>query len=200
MLSAEEIIKINNLTPHPEGGYYKETHRAALTIKCEDTHGGERNAYSSIYYLLDGTNFSAWHSVASDESWFFHAGCDLLLYTLDDDGLLTEHQLGLSSGKFQLTVSANTWFCAKPSDPSTYSFVSCCVGPAFDFKDFKLASKEELLVKFPEHSSMIEKFTRPNPVVSIESQRKTNLAAFYGSGGNSQNQNNGITLAAGQDS
>lgn len=157
---SEIIIQKLGLIPHPEGGYFKEVYRADLKIDCDKTHGGERSAYTTIYYLLKNKDFSAWHKLASDETWYFHRGCDLLLYTLDQNGRLCTHEIGFESYCFQLTVKANTWFCAKPKDESSYVLVSCSVAPGFDFADFHLATAKELLEKFPQHSAIIRAFTR----------------------------------------
>ena len=61
------------------------------------------------------------------------------------------------------TVAANTWFAARPADAHAFSFVSCVVGPGFEFADFELASREALRAEFgttPEHVSAIEAFCR----------------------------------------
>lgn len=67
------LIEQLGLEPHPEGGYYRETYRASLNIDSA-AHNGQRSAYTSIYFLLAGDQYSAWHRVASDESWFYHMG------------------------------------------------------------------------------------------------------------------------------
>ena len=168
MHTAEELIKNLQLVPHPEGGYYKEIHRAQLKLNCLATHNGERAAYTTIYFLLAYDDFSAWHKVASDETWYFHTGCDLILYTLDKcTQEVCSYALGLNAGVFQVTIKANTWFCARPTNANSYCLVSCSVGPGFDFKDFKLATEQELLEQFPGQLALIQEFIRHEPVVSV---------------------------------
>ena len=49
-MSAEPIIRHLQLLPHPEGGYYRETYRAAPTLTTPE--GQTRNVSTAIYYLL----------------------------------------------------------------------------------------------------------------------------------------------------
>jgi uncharacterized protein len=67
---AEYWIEKLRLTPHPEGGYFRETYRAALEIPAEALpaqFSGARQASTAIYFLLEGANFSAFHRLRSDE-------------------------------------------------------------------------------------------------------------------------------------
>jgi hypothetical protein len=141
----DTLIKQLDLVPHPEGGFYKELYRSPLKVSCQ-TLATERSAYTSIYYLLNGNDFSAWHRITSDETWFFHAGTDLCIYTLADDGVIKPHVIGPSDAAlgFQTTVPANTWFAAQVLDKNSYCLVSCIVGPGFEFTDFELGSREAL--------------------------------------------------------
>jgi len=146
---ATDLIQQLDLVPHPEGGYYRETYRAALEVDST-AHHGRRSAFTSIYFLLAGDQHSAWHRVASDESWFFHAGSDIEIYSLVpgtelSPSALQVQVLGASSVCFELTVPAGRWFAAKPVDSNAYTLVSCVVAPGFVFEDFELATRQNLL-------------------------------------------------------
>ena len=148
--------------PHPEGGFYAEVHRAKQRVQAGSATP-ERSAYTSIHYLLAGHDFSAWHRIQSDETWFFQSGCDLVNYSFAENGQLQAQRLGIESGCFQLTIAARTWFAAQPAQAHSCSFVSCVVAPGFEFEDFELASRQLLLKEFghsPEHRAKIEEFTR----------------------------------------
>lgn len=76
---------------HPEGGWYRETHRSPKAWpsapRSADAEAGteteeERSAVTSIVYLLEKGHFSAFHRLGSEELWFHHGGADLLLYEL----------------------------------------------------------------------------------------------------------------------
>jgi uncharacterized protein len=141
---AERFIRELALVPHPEGGYFRETYRAPLDV-LSPAHSGPRSAYTAIYFLLANHQYSAWHRVASDESWFFHAGCDIDIYgLLPQTGELVTKTIGAVCGQFECTIAAGQWFAAKPKDPDAYGLVSCVVGPGFAFEDFVLATREDL--------------------------------------------------------
>lgn len=145
----ESLIQKLALAPHPEGGYYRETYRAPMQVHSP-VHGGMRSAFTCIHFLLCGGQYSAWHRVASDESWFFHEGSDVHVYSLlpaaknKHEAIVTQ-TLGTASGCFELTVPAGTWFAARAVKPDLHTLVSCVVAPGFEFEDFELASKDQLI-------------------------------------------------------
>jgi len=161
MQDIRAVIDSLQLERHPEGGFYKEMHRASALIR--ESNGNSKNAYSSIYYLLSGNDFSAWHRIQSDETWFFHLGCDIAIHYFDQQNALATIQLGLESGQFQATIPAGTWFAAKPIRADSFSLVSCVVGPAFTFTEFEMGKRQTLLNAFGTtalHLDAIEAFTR----------------------------------------
>ncbi|MDF1795032.1 MAG: 5'-methylthioadenosine/S-adenosylhomocysteine nucleosidase [Coxiellaceae bacterium] len=83
--TAETLVSKLNLEPHPEGGHYKRTYSSESMINVDKCEYGDdtRLAASSIYYLLQKNQFSAWHSVKSDETWFHHQGCSLTIHLID---------------------------------------------------------------------------------------------------------------------
>jgi uncharacterized protein len=143
------LIQKLGLKPHPEGGFYRETYRAPLSVTSA-VHQGMRPAFTSIYFMLPGQHFSAWHRVMSDESWFFHTGSDLEIFSLLPREEVTSSSLqvetiGPTTGNFELTVPAGRWFSARPVDRDSYSLVSCVVAPGFIFEDFELADRQMLI-------------------------------------------------------
>ena len=152
---ADEIIKLLNLTPHPEGGYYAETYRSAAVMKNEE--GNDRNVCTGIYFLLENEAVSHFHRIKSDETWLFHQGQALEIISIRD-GTMQRQILGnnLDKGEFpQITVPANAWFAARVAGASGYGLVSCIVAPGFDFTDFEMASKTNLLAEYPHLDSVI---------------------------------------------
>ena len=147
MQEMHSIIDRLKLQPHPEGGFSKEMHRSKIHIQ-EASGLREKSAYTSIHYLLSGKDFSSWHRIKSDETWFFHLGCDVLIHLFDENKLLQTIQLGLESKNLQTTIPANTWFSAKPLSAESFCLVSCAVAPGFEFSDFEIAQREELLKEY----------------------------------------------------
>ena len=129
-----EIIKKFNLSPHPEGGWYREIVRSKSSLTRED--GQKRNFITGIYYLLERDAKSAWHRVKNaDEIWIYLSGNPLHLLCLDDDNNLLRNLILDSNNPVEMVPSGH-WQAAKSK--GEYTLVSCCVGPGFDFKDFEL--------------------------------------------------------------
>ena len=146
-----------------EGGYYKETYRSDKTIILPSETDGERSISTSIYYLLDGTQFSAFHRLKSDEIWHFYIGSSITLYIINKMENLSEVKLGSNIEKgelFQIQIRAESWFAATVNDISSYALIGCTVSPGFDYLDFELGDRKKLIERYPQHKSIIEKLTR----------------------------------------
>jgi len=159
------LVQHLDLQDHPEGGYYKELYRSIGTIPASGLDGfcGERNYCTSIYFLLTSDNFSGYHRIKQDEIWHFYEGSSLYVHVIDLNGNYIKHEVGndLSNGIApQLVVPAGCWFASSVKDNNSYSLVGCTVAPGFDFNDFELAKRDELLKKYPQHSATILKLTR----------------------------------------
>lgn len=155
-MDTNEIIQQLQLLPHPEGGYFRETYRSTemLTI----SPGKTRNVSTAIYYLLEDEDKSRFHRIRSDEIWHFH-GKDPLEILIIEQGELSIKTLGnkLAQGEVpQVVVPAGLWFAARVKNGSGYSLVSCTVAPGFDYMDFELGTKENLIREFPHLKEIIE--------------------------------------------
>jgi predicted cupin superfamily sugar epimerase len=162
MQEMHSLIMALDLQPHPEGGFYREMFRSKMLVNA-GKDAVDKSAYTSIYYLLSGTDFSAWHRIKSDETWYFHAGCDVLIHFFDEDKLLQRMQLGFAANVLQATISANTWFSAKPLQEDAFCLVSCAVAPGFEFQDFEIGQRAQLLKEFGsayKNIQAIETYTR----------------------------------------
>lgn len=166
MEEIQSIIQKLDLEPHPEGGYYKETYRSEGIIKNENLTSefkGDRNYCTSIYFLLTSDNFSAFHKINQDEMWHYYKGTPIKLHIISSEGIYSNVIIGnnIEDGEFpQFVVKAKDWFAAEVLNPNTYSLVGCTVSPGFDFRDFKLAQRNQLAKLFPDHKALIKKFTR----------------------------------------
>jgi uncharacterized protein len=153
------------LEPHPEGGYYRQTYIADLIILQDalpPQFAGPRPVSTAIYFLLDGQNFSAFHRLRSDELWHFYAGEALNVYVIEKDGRLSEIRLGADSDNgevLQAVVKAGCWFASQVRGGKSYALLGCTVSP-FDFEDFELARREDLVQRYSQHREMVEKLTR----------------------------------------
>ena len=155
-----------HLQPHPEGGYFAETYRAAEQIPhaaLPERFAGRRAFSTAIYFLLEGHQFSALHRIQADELWHFYAGDPLKVFVIHAaSGKSEVIRLGPDpeAGEvFQAVVPAGAWFGSRPVTGATYSLVGCTVAPGFDFADFELAERESLLAEFPQHAEIIKRLT-----------------------------------------
>lgn len=154
-----------DLLPHPEGGFYKETYKASEVISKDclpSRFGGDRSFSTAIYFMLEQGDISVFHKIKSDELWHFYAGQTLEVYCIDLKGELTVFRLGSdfeAGDSFQVVVPANCWFASKPASESTFSLMGCTVAPGFDFGDFEMANRKELIAIYPQHSEIITTLT-----------------------------------------
>lgn len=135
---AAELITALALSPHPEGGYFREVHRSAASVDPLDGRT-ERSALTTIYFLLVAGEVSRWHRVASDEAWHFLEGDPLALHEAHAgfDRVATRILGRFADGAEPLrVVAAGSWQAARST--GDYTLVGCTVGPGFDFGDFEM--------------------------------------------------------------
>ncbi|MBU4200472.1 MAG: cupin domain-containing protein [Verrucomicrobia bacterium] len=153
------------LRKHPEGGYFRETYRAKESLAASALprrFSGDRRLSTAIYFLLQGQDVSRFHRIKSDELWHYYAGSALTLHVLDPAGGYTTIRLGPNPEQgelFQACLQAGNWFGATVDDPHSYALVGCTVAPGFDFADFELADRRQLLISHPQHAAIIRRLT-----------------------------------------
>lgn len=134
------------LQPHPEGGDFREWFRSAASVQAD---GGRppRSALTSIDFLLERGQFSAWHRVASDEAWHLLEGGPLRLWLLPPDlSRLTHVDLAPVDGAGHAprhVAPAHWWQAAEPL--GGFAYVGATVGPGFDFADFSFGRDDAAL-------------------------------------------------------
>ena len=158
-VNADDLILKLSLEPHPEGGWYRQTYRSEQAV---ETTRGVRAASTAIYFLLQGEEFSALHRIASDEVWHFYMGSPLRVEAITREGAHEWFVLGndLSAGEvLQAWVPAGDWFGACLARGG-WALVGCTVAPGFDFMDFEMGGREELLARFPQCEDVVRRLTR----------------------------------------
>lgn len=164
MNTAEYYVKHLNMTPHPEGGFFKEIYTSGeeitsseLTVDYEE----RRKLWTSIYFLLRDGEVSNFHRLKSDEMWYYHSGSPLTIYMILQDGTLVTEQLGLDlekGEKPQVLVPQNVIF-GSSMNHSGYALVGCMVAPGFEFRDFELFKRADLIQQYPDLEEIITKLT-----------------------------------------
>jgi len=148
----QDLIGRYRLTPHPEGGYFRELHRSGHNVQLPD--GRTRSAITVIHFLLGSGDVSRWHRVGSDELWHFCEGSPLELHQIGLD--LSDYSVHTLDPRREMhfaVIPAGCWQAARSS--GEYTLVTCAVGPGFDFEDFSLLSdapeaRRDVLLRFPE--------------------------------------------------
>lgn len=133
-LTAEKVVNLLKLQPHPEGGFYAETFRDDFT----DRNG--RAASTLIYFLLPEGVLSRWHRVDAVETWHWYAGAPLELSISTDGSEKKSLTLGndlLAGQRPQGIVPRDAWQQARSL--GTWTLVGCTVAPGFQFEGFVLA-------------------------------------------------------------
>jgi predicted cupin superfamily sugar epimerase len=134
-MTADDVIRVLGLQPHPEGGHYRETFRDTAAAGA----GANRAASTAIYFLLEAGEVSRWHRVDAAETWHWYAGAPLLLGIVED-GQRREVRLGTDFGageRPQAVVPAHAWQQAQSL--GEWTLVGCTVAPGFDFAGFEMA-------------------------------------------------------------
>lgn len=155
---AVNLIKRLKLKKHPEGGYFKQTYTADTVVNIVG-YDKPRYISTAIYYMLVGDQFSALHRVKSDELWHHYTGGSLTLYAIHNRKL-SRIKMGKSRCEAsQVVIKANTWFAASLNDKKSYCLLGCTVSPGFDYNDWELAERNELIKMYPQHRTIIERYT-----------------------------------------
>lgn len=144
----QKIIEELDLSPHPEGGFYKEVYRSEQKVSLSGD--GSRSAGTSIYFMLTEGQLSDWHRVRWEELWHFYQGDTLILEYINEKGQFRTMRLGsnLSTDEeFQRLIPRNCW--QRAYSTGQYSLVGCTVSPGFEFKDFEMIEAEKLAENYP---------------------------------------------------
>ena len=132
-LTAADVIRLLDLTPHPEGGHFRESFRDV---------GDGRAASTAIYFLLARGERSHWHRIDAVEVWHWYGGASLALDIARPPGRVERVTLGcdLAAGERpQALVPAQAWQAAQTL--GDWTLVGCTVAPGFEFTGFELAPK-----------------------------------------------------------
>lgn len=143
------LIDNLDLSPHPEGGYYRETFRSACQVRTPDA-GRKRCAGTGIYFLLPAGVCTNWHRVRSDELWHFYEGDPVVLEVITKTGQYERIELaGQADGQyaFQGLAPAQCW--QRAWSAGSYSLVGCTVTPGFEFEDFEMQEAGVLAERYP---------------------------------------------------
>ena len=165
-MTADDIKRILHLIPHPEGGSYIQSYKAANFISPEaldNVYDGPRAASTAIYYLLEPDTFSEMHRLRSDEIFHFYLGDPVEMLQLWPDGSSRVLQLGpnLAAGQEpQLIVPKNVWQGSRLIVGGRFALLGCTVAPGFEFADYESGERNVLIEQYPNRQELITQLTR----------------------------------------
>lgn len=169
----DQWMKILNLKPHREGGFYAETYASDDQCSLQRYEQKIRPCSGAIYYLLQTPNSprSHFHRIQADEMWHFYQGLPLIIHVLDEETSshiewILDNRLDLNSeARPQVLVPHGKWFGAEivttamEERQQNYTLCGCTCTPGFDFEEFECAKRSYLLEKFPNLQELITRLT-----------------------------------------
>jgi len=172
MPDAQHWISHLRLQPHPEGGWFRETHRDTGQIPANALPAefdSPRNFSTAIYFLLEGRQFSALHRIHQNEVWHFYDGSPLKIEAITPTGDSRQWLIGREPDRDllpQCVIPGGHIFGASllANNPDGYALIGCTVAPGFDFNDFQMPDRATLLKEFPQHKELIVSLTHDNSV------------------------------------
>ncbi|OJW08534.1 MAG: hypothetical protein BGO49_12655 [Planctomycetales bacterium 71-10] len=169
MSKAREIIEALNLQPHPiEGGFFRETYRAAGTVPDEHLPAayrgrGPRSLGTSIYYLLTSETFSEMHRLPTEEVFHVYLGGPARMLQIDPDGAHREILLGsdvLAGQSPQVVVPPDVWQGTIVEPGVDFILIGATMAPGFDYADYEQGRRDDLVARYPDAAGWIAKLTR----------------------------------------
>ena len=166
MPTADELIALLNLQPHPkEGGFFRETYRApeawpAAALPAR--YRGDRSASTAIYYLLTPNSFSALHRLQTDEVFHFYLGSPVRMLQLLPDGTGRTLVLGpdIRNGQHvQVVVPRGVWQGSLLEPGGDFALLGCTVAPGFEYADYESGGRDALLAQYPAFADLIRRLT-----------------------------------------
>ncbi len=177
----DDLVRRLRLAPHPEGGWFRELYRddAVTTIYYVMAPRG----LSPLHRLR--TRSELWHfygGAAVELHTIVENGGDADVRTdataraksvnpvnIADDGREAAepsaggaiHRVALLSPDAPLAVvPPGVWQAARVLGDEP-ALLGCTVAPAFDFADWQMPSRAELLARLPTHAALVAALTRP---------------------------------------
>lgn len=157
-MDAERLIELLGLSPHPkEGGFYRETYRAADKFEPGSPFDGTRSWGTAIYYLLTASTYSALHRLPGDEIFHFYLGDPVEMLMLGPDGTGEVVILGSDAERMKLQhiVPGNTWQGSRLIEGGAWALLGTTMAPGFDFTDYEPGTGR-LVRAYPTEREMIE--------------------------------------------
>ena len=169
METAEEIIELLGLKPHPTCGFVAETYRSPQKISQQalpPAYEGSRPFASVLYFMVTADAHIRLHRIRSDQMYHHYMGDPLEVLLLYPDGTGTITTLGshLTSGmRPQLLIPGGTFHTSrvrKGRAGNAFALLGTTEWPGFETPDLELADPDKMIAAYPALRREIEEFTR----------------------------------------
>ena len=167
MITAERLIALLRLQPHPEeGGYFVETYRSDESIPGKglpSRYRGARPFATAIYYLLTLASFSAMHRLQTDEIFHFYLGdpVEMLQLLPDGSGRILLIGIDIEGGmEPQVVVPKGVWQGSRLLSGGRFALLGTTVSPGFEFSDYETGSRDFLIRSYPGFRDQILSLTK----------------------------------------
>lgn len=150
-MTVTKLIEHLALTPHVEGGSFRELYR-------ENARPEGRPDSGVIYYAMDKGEHADFHVLDSDEYWLYHAGATVELWMIAEDGSVRIERMGVEEGAQPcVLIPKHTIFGARLANGAQEGCVMSCVTvPEFSYEHYRILRKEEMLASYPQTAAFFE--------------------------------------------
>ena len=171
-LNAEQVIQELGLEPLPiEGGYFAVSYTSGDLIPAQglpERYNNDRNLAGAIYFMETEIQFSAMHSLPTDELYYYHYGDPMEMLFLYPDGSGEIKILGpdLQNGQRpQILAPRGCYHGSRPLPGGEYEFSlgSTSMAPGYHESDPVFPPRDDLTKQYPEFSQLITALTRLEP-------------------------------------
>ena len=166
-MTPDDIRQLLRLEPlRVEGGFFRETYRSRWMVSEEylpEGMRGSRSIGTAIYFLLTPDTFSALHRMPGTEIFHFYLGDPVIMLQLHADGSWQTITLGSDLGagqRPQVVVRGHAWQGSRLAPGGSWALMGTTMSPGFDYKDFELGVREQLIAQYPDLAEMIRQYTR----------------------------------------
>jgi len=167
-VTAEQIIELLGLKPHPTCGLVAETYRALERIPDEalpSMYAGSRPFASVLYFMVTADARIRLHRIRSDQMYHHYIGEPLEVLLLYPDGRGEIKILGsdlIAGMRPQLLIPGGTFHTSrlvKGRAATGFALLGTTEWPGFESPDLELPEPTKLIAAYPTLRREIEEFT-----------------------------------------
>lgn len=165
-LTAEQIIALLGLKPHPTCGFVAETYRSQQRIPRQALpamYEGDRPFGSVLYFMVTPGTPIRLHRIRSDQMYHHYLGdpLDVLLLYPDGSGEVKVVGADLAAGmRPQLIIPGGTFHVSRVQAGSRYALLETTEWPGVEPPDVELGDPDKLMSVYPVLRDEIRDFTR----------------------------------------